>query len=306
MSADLGLLQRLTRLYTFYSPIRRGKNRLALASLSRLKQLPGRVTAATADGRTLKVNFDNHFAWFIYFLGEYEPGVTQVAANFIEKGDVCLDIGANFGWYTTFFQSLVGRGGQVHCFEPLGPIFKVLLENIEKNDNAVVVRANNLALGTENKSVTLRIPPDKSDGHATLARGNRQTERGFAAEMIRLDEYLEENRLSDVKLVKADIEGAELDMLRGARKLFEQKKPPIWIVEMALETTREFDYRPNDLIEYIGRQCDYDFYAIDEKTAVLQKITGFQGDDPGANVLCVPRGLYEAELGKLKIVSNNR
>ncbi len=54
-------------------------------------------------------------------------------------------------------------------------------------------------------------------------------------------------------------------MLKGAREVFKQSRPPILEIEMALETTRGFGYLPDDLIEFISGQRDYDFYRIDEK-----------------------------------------
>ncbi len=71
---------------------------------------------------------------------------------------------------------------------------------------------------------------------------------------------------------------------------------------MALGTTKGFGYLPNDLIEYIRSKADYDFFSIDERSRTLRKIEGFQPDDIGANVLCVPTGHYRDRLAGLRFV----
>ncbi|MEZ5425526.1 MAG: FkbM family methyltransferase [Pyrinomonadaceae bacterium] len=301
MSKELGFIQKLTRLYTFYSPIRKGKYRLAEASLKLAGEVPRQVLARTKDGRTLRVNFDNHFAHFLYFIGEYERAITEIIEKLIEPGDICLDIGANIGWFTTLFQKLVGENGAVHSFEPVPPTFKVLEENVKSNVNSRVVRINNVALGDREDEVSLHLFPDRSDGHASVSNFGETAFEEFRCRQTTLDSYLTEKGISGVKFVKADIEGAELFMLRGAGLLFEQKIPPIFEIEMALDTTRGFGYLPNDIVDFMRQKGDFEFYAIEEPNGGLKKIKGFEPDQKGANVLCRPTGEYERLFRKLNV-----
>ena len=61
--------------------------------------------------------------------------------------------------------------------------------------------------------------------------------------------------------------------LRGATKLFNQKIPPFFTIEMALGTTQKFGYLPNDLIEFIGSRAEYLFYKLDDKNGSLPRKT---------------------------------
>jgi FkbM family methyltransferase len=301
MSNDLGFLQKLTRLYTFYSPLRKGKYRLSAASLRLAKKLPRQVLAKTTDGRKLKVNFDNHFAHFVYFIGEYETAITETIKKIVEPGDVCLDIGANIGWYTTLLQTLVGPGGAVHSFEPVPPTFTVLEENVRSNMNSEAVLLNNFALGETEGEVTLHIFKNRSDGHASIADFGETEFVEYPTLLKTLDSYLEFNEIGHVKFVKIDIEGSELSMLRGADRLFRQTPPPIFEIEMARDTTSQFGYLPDDLIKYMKEQSDFEFYAIDEKNFTLKLIKGFSPEEDGANVLCVPSRYYHDVLAKLNL-----
>lgn len=301
MKTDLGFIQKLTRLYTFYSPIRKGKYRLALASLGLKKDLPKQVVAKTIDGRTLKVNFDNHFAHFVYFLGEYEPAITNVIKKIVKPGDVCFDIGGNIGWFTTLLQTLVGEKGEVHSFEPVPPTFKVLEENVKSNINSKAVRLNNFALGERKDEMNLHIFDDLPDGHASMSNFGKSDFTAYKCKVETVNSYLQENEIDNVKFVKVDIEGAELTMLKGATGFFKQEIPPIFEIEMALDTTKGFGYLPNDIIEFIKSQFDYEFFVINEKTNNLEKIEKFNPTDIGANVLCIPKEHYQNRLNSFTI-----
>jgi hypothetical protein len=143
------------------------------------------------------------------------------------------------------------------------------------------------------------------DGRASLSSIADQDYEIAPSRMITLDSYLIDNKVGNVNFVKMDVEGAELMMLKGAGRLFKQDVPPIWVIEMALATSIGFDYHPNDLIEFIGGQREYDFYEIDEIRFLLKKISGFKVEEIGANVLCVPKNQYRERLSRLKFSEEN-
>lgn len=293
----MGLVSSLIRQYTLNTPVKKGKYRLADLAMSLSGELPEQIVVRTTDGRELAVNTANGSYRYIYYLGEYEEAITDVFRALVRPGDVCLDIGANMGWYTTLFQKLVGSNGVVHAFEPVPPTFERLARNVRMN-RLQNVRLNDLALGDEEKDVELHIFDNLPDGHASIATFGQSDFQSFTSRMIMLDTYLEETRTDNVRLVKMDIEGAELMMLKGASRLFEQETVPVIEVEMALATTRGFGYLPNDLIRFIREKADYDFFTIDERRFKLKQIDGFRPEDEGANVLCLPAGFDRKPLSR--------
>lgn len=301
MQKDLGVLQRIIRLYTFHTPLKKGRHRLAVFGKNLAGNLPEELLTLTKDGREFIINPAPHPYEKVYFLGEYEPDITEIISKIVKKGDVCLDIGANIGWYATLLQKLVGANGQVYAFEPVPKTFSLLSRNVELNSKTGNIFINSIALGETEKEVEIYLFDNLPDGHASLATGGKSGFQTFNAQMVTLDSFVEKNKIGEINFIKADIEGAELSMLKGASKIFEQPRPPILEIEMALETTRGFGYLPNDLIEFIKGRRNYDFYRIDEKKIYLEKISGFSKDDIGANVLCVPQGFYRERLKNLKI-----
>ena len=55
----------------------------------------------------------------VFATGEYEPSTSNVACEVIKPGMTVVDVGANVGYFTLLFASLVGSRGQVYAFEPL-------------------------------------------------------------------------------------------------------------------------------------------------------------------------------------------
>jgi len=279
---------KLVRLYTFYSPLRKGKVRLYLFALSLCREKPQDQVATTFDGRKINVNLASGVSDPVYFLGEYEREISKLVIKIVKQGDVCFDVGANYGWYATLFSSLCGDSGQVHAFEPLPDLFEKLERNMELAGSPENVFLQPLALGDEIKDVIIHTFPDLTTGHNSLSPMDQEHYVKTEVKMVTLDSYLSEKNLTRVDFLKVDIEGAELLFLQGARSLFKLDRPPFLLMEMALNTSKGFGYIPNDLIEFIRSQADYRFFTINELDGRLTEIEGFAPEDIGANVLCVP------------------
>lgn len=282
----------LVRLYTFYTPIRKGKYRIHLIAMAMCRYLPEAVEVPTRDGRRLSANLTTGMETAVYFHGEYESVLTEKVIMLLRKGDVCLDVGANFGWYTTLFYDRCGPGGGVHSFEPVPSIYKSLTRNYELMGCPSNVILNNLALGDQHGQLSINLFEGLSTGHASLSNQGRDDAISFTCEMVTLDSYLEGKDVGQVHFVKVDIEGSELMFLNGAELLFKQDVPPIWLVEMALKQTGNFGYTPNDIIAFFKERAEYDFYAVNEISRKLERIDGFPDGDIGANVFCIPRGFF--------------
>lgn len=295
--AELALL-RFVRAYTYNTPIQKGRHRAYLIALGLCRERHRALHAQTHDGRVFSADLSTGMQTTLYFLGEYERAITEIVEKVIQRNNFrsFLDIGANFGWYTTLFHKYAADDGQVHGFEPVPVVFENLCKNVALLGDPPNVIVNQLALGDENKEVTINLFDGLATGHASLSDQGRSDARSFICRMLRLDDYLVEQHVKSVDFVKADIEGAELGMLKGSERLFQQEDPPVFLMEMALNQTKNFDYLPNDLITYIRARGTYRFFAIDEVRTGLVEIEGFDPDDIGANVLCIPNKIADRSV----------
>ena len=242
----------------------------------------------------------------VYFLGEYEKFVTEVIGSVVRSNDACFDVGANFGWFTTFLLNLEKisdkKIAEVHAFEPLKKVFENLTENTKLCGSPKNVFLNNFAL-TDEISETLIYSVDRlGSGHTSLAKSADEKVTEEKIKTRTFDEYISSKNIEQVDFIKVDIEGAEMKFLEGGKKMFSQKVPPIMMIEMSLLTSLPFGYVPDDLIKFIKKHGEYEFYALDEITQTIKLIEGFKEGDLGANVLCMPKNADQSRLSGLKII----
>lgn len=279
------------RLYTYHTPVAKGKYRLFQAALRVCKYDHKSLPATARDGRRFTADLSTGMHDQLFFLGEYEKAISLVTSRLISRGDTCIDVGANFGWYTTLMSCLCGPEGKVHAFEPVPTTYNELQANVSLLASGKNIKLNPFALGDEKRDIAIHIPENEPTGHASIARKADGHSESFNCRMIALNDYLEENSIGDVNFVKVDVEGAELMFLKGANRLFDQNVPPIFLMEMALEQSKHFGYLPNDLVNFISERGEYSFYSVNERSGRITMIDGFEKDDIGANVFCIPAAM---------------
>jgi len=128
----------------------------------------------------------------------------------IEKGDIIVNLGAHQGTATLFFASKVGETGKVISIEPMNNNYRVLLEAVLKSGYNNVVLFN-VAIGEETKMDKLYIGTNSVNYSTTR-------NHGLGAQPIRVvtwDDLIEWANLKNVSLAKVDVEGAELQWIKG-------------------------------------------------------------------------------------------
>ncbi|MEE1946845.1 FkbM family methyltransferase [Pedobacter sp. KR3-3] len=173
----------------------------------------------------------------------------------VKQGDVILDIGANIGLFSILGSKLVGASGKVYAFEPNVATYDALKENIRLND-CTNVYPQFLALSDKKGFVVLTQPEEVSKdfqySDAFSFMDLKQTaseENGVAT--LPLDDFLVENSISKVDVIKIDIEGAEFLCFKGAIKLLSSPDAPIIIMECDEQYTGRFDYKVADVIVFL-------------------------------------------------------
>ena len=160
--------------------------------------------------------------------GTYEPEETTLFERTLCPGMVVVDAGANLGVYTLLAARAVGPTGRVVAFEPDPATFQLLSENVSRN-HLSNVDLRNEGLAEESGTMSLyRVP-----GHPALASLSRSNARSSAVRVdvpvATLDEVLEELGIERVDVMKLDTQGAEIDILRGARETIERARPAMFV-----------------------------------------------------------------------------
>ncbi|MBX3622269.1 MAG: FkbM family methyltransferase [Rhizobacter sp.] len=191
-----------------------------------MRTLPASDIVAGADGLRyiLFEGTDTHgISQCIRNRGTYEVNLQVVATALLNArppGGRVLDIGSNLGSFTIPLASRF-RTHSFECFEVQRPIYYQLCGNIVLNGLANVV-AHQLGLGRAAGEIEVALPRYEDDinlGSFSLDAKMREGVRGgdFAGEKVKVRLVnLDSLSLDDVRLVKIDVEGMELDVLRGA------------------------------------------------------------------------------------------
>src|SRR6202171_3268986 len=165
---------------------------------------------------------------------EYEPEVSWIYPYLLRTGDAFVDGGAHIGYLTLLGSSCVGPSGSGHSFEPVSSTHDALARNVARN-HVTNVRLNRVALGPRAGTLELELPIDPQ-GEGILAWGATSLQVGRGAvqrvPITTLDEYAERARLRSVRLLKLDLEGAELGALEGARGLLQGKRVDHLVCEL--------------------------------------------------------------------------
>jgi FkbM family methyltransferase len=229
------------------------------------------------------VNFNFYFNFAPRYRGMYfglnSLPIVRVFLKYVKKNTVFLDIGANIGYLSAVGTSLVGKNGVVHSFEPVPLYFRKLLE-LKKLNPKYRIFTNNFALGERSGTSKISLSSEII-GENTMISGflsPERTKRTIQINVKRLDEYLIKRNISNISLIKIDVEGYELLLLEGMKNYLNKNKqnlPPM-IIEITPSAYPFIGKTLKDLERFI-KQYNYDAFSLNEKFILdvtkIQKMT---------------------------------
>ena len=168
----------------------------------------------------------------IYF-DTYEVEVREYMEKILKTGDIFVDVGASAGYLSAIGASLVKESGQVHCFEPAPILFQSLGKLPLKNPKYKII-VNNCALGDKTGTIKFNYAAFPSLGGSSIVPGFLEFHHISKVQTIdvpimRLDEYLQKNKLERVALIKIDVEGVEKEVLEGGINTLRDKIDNVFI-----------------------------------------------------------------------------
>ena len=220
--------------------------------------------------------------WGFYQNGVYEPEETKLIKSLVKPDMVCLDIGANIGYFTVL---MAKQCKLVWAYEPEPSNYQLLRKNIMLNQTFNIY-VNHVALTEKSGQAILHLSAASHGMHRMFPSGlcNSST----VVRTQRFDEAWNNLDNFNIDFVKIDIEGSELGALKGMKSMLEKCMP-----------TMVMEYHPPSIIEYGANPLDvYNFmkdlgYSIrlvpdNDKEITYEKLfeetNNIRG---GQNVLCL-------------------
>jgi len=172
-----------------------------------------------------------HPAYSLMSKGEFEPYETRLFVSLLESSDVFIDVGANLGYYCCFAMQ---RNKAVLAFEPQYQNLALLYRNMAINGWKKGIEIFPMALSAEPGLLALF---GASGPSASLVKDWAGYSPLFSSIVPTntLDNILGERFSGRQLIVKIDVEGAEFQVLRGARATLSRKPSPIWLIEICLD-----------------------------------------------------------------------
>jgi FkbM family methyltransferase len=186
------------------------------------------LTVGIGPGR-LRLAANDKLAGMIYLLG-FELPERDLFARILRPGDSVIDVGANIGLYSILSAGCVGPQGAVHAFEPVPETMRRLRKNVALNGYEQRVRCVEAAASVQD-GVGLINVPEEGGSFSSLGAPlhGTGTHKSVEVRCVRLDTYVAENGLTDVWLVKLDVEGWETHVINGATELLATQRPHLLV-----------------------------------------------------------------------------
>jgi FkbM family methyltransferase len=249
------------------------------------------VDVTAADGRRWRLDLRTTFERQVFWSGRYDEATLARLAARLRRGDVVLDVGANIGLYAVRLARALLRlgGGCVHAFEPIPANAERLAYNVAANALAQVVQIHELALGSRHGRTAFHRENEYGASTGNAAMIGAAVAPAFGADteadVTTLDSFAARLDLGSCALIKLDVEGAELEVLRGGAATIARLRPVI-LAEYNAFWARQFGW---DDAAYAAFASEHDYVAqwLDERHNPVR-------DARIANVLLVPAELSAA------------
>ena len=210
---------------------------------------------------------------------EFSEGEVEVFLQAVKPGQVVLEVGANIGAHTVWFAKAVGPSGAVMAFEPQRLVFQTLFANIAIN-SLPNVHCLNVAVSSSPGQLHVPVLDARIENNfGGIGLGSYTS--GEIVPVITIDGM----NISRCNFLKIDVEGMELDVLKGAAKTIARLMPVLYVENDRPE-------KSDELIRYID-SLGYNLYwhrppyfNPDNYAGNTENIFG---NLVSLNMLCVPK-----------------
>ncbi|OGM02188.1 hypothetical protein A3K72_04305, partial [Candidatus Woesearchaeota archaeon RBG_13_36_6] len=242
-------------------------------------------------GQTMQVLLPDLISMYLFLQRPFEPEVKSFIESTLKPGMTFFDIGAHIGYFTLTAVNIVKQDGSIVSFEPMPNLYKILESNCKPFPN---ITLEQLAINDGSSSqITLNYYGARLAGSTTahtirMLESQRQTlpePQQHLASATSIDSYVAQTGYIP-DLIKLDIEGGEMDALRGAQDTIERYSPCI-IMEVG-DIGRNRDNCTSACLEFL-KALGYKSYEFDRKDRRIKPHNIREAYNENGNLLCISR-----------------
>jgi len=227
--------------------------------------------------------------------GEFSVGEQIIFSAIVQPGALVIEVGANIGAHTVALARLAGQDGEVHAFEPQRIVFQALCANLALN-NCANVFAHQAAVGESAGTISVPAldPMVRSNFGGLSLQG---ATLGESVPLVTLDSL----DLPSCQLLKVDVEGMEVEVLKGSRTLIDTYRPIMYLENDRIERSEEL----LGIVERFEYNAYWHFPRVFNPANFFGDAENIFGNIVSVNILCVPKETT-SPVGGLRQVRSTR
>ncbi len=234
----------------------------------------------------MKLDRSAYMGSVLYWFGYHSRDEIELLEGLLQPDMVFVDVGANQGEFTLYAAKKLSAG-KVLAFEPMETLFNHLTENIQLNQLTNVFTYP-CALSDTRGKLKLFTSGDEeihhafNEGLASLFQGEYRSVEIGEVEVEQFDSVFETLGLPRLDIMKLDVEGAELHVLRGAQESL-RKHHPTLLMEVNEDAFKAAGYTSEHVFQFL-QTLGYECYLIQHHGQVVR--TSYHQLPPLCNVMC--------------------
>lgn len=203
---------------------------------------------------------NSHFGTLVLYTTFPEYSEMMMVHKLLKVDDIFLDVGANIGVYSLIAASKI-TSGKIYAFEPSIKSLPNLYENISLNQINNKVRVVEKVVSDKDGSLDFDISDASDYNHISCSDSGKDI---IKLPSITLDNFISKNKISHIKLIKIDVEGTELLVLKGLKESLKSKLVDVLIVEVSEGTSKRFAFSPADVFKFL-EEYGFNLFYFDPK-----------------------------------------
>lgn len=176
------------------------------------------------NGIKYSLDISDYMQYCIYFGIEIEPRDTLY--SLVKNGTTVIDVGTNIGETLLNFAK-INRDGVNFGFEPVPYLYEIAKNNITLNKFESIELINK-GLSSSEETLSFSEVSENNSGGTFLTRANSE-DPVRSVQVVRLDDFVNRRGIENISLIKIDVEGFEMEVLKGASETLRCFRPTLFV-----------------------------------------------------------------------------
>ena len=236
-------------------------------------------------------------AYFLYKKSFEDPfwNLVRRQPQIFKDGDI-LDIGANIGYTSSVFATVLKPGSKIHAFEPDKISFQLLQETVRRKNLSGAIEAVHQAVGSSDGSLKFWHNERHSADHRVVTEQFSSSctdgSQISTVPVTTVDTFVKTRNVQNISFIKIDVQGYELAVCQGMRNSLEQFPQAIVCLEYSPDALRELGFEPSKVLDFFRARSYHLFILTREGHCLLAEdnsLEAFLKDQGYLDLLCSKR-----------------